>query len=778
VNIVKEKMLQRISPTEIYGDQRSTAPQYSSQGIPFESIVDFVRRRALVILYSALIMTTLGVFYFFLVPAPYTAVASLEIDTRRFQLFQHAENFGEKLIDSAAAVESQLEILKSENIALKVVKKLNLADDPEFGQGNSIPIIGSLLGLRSDTEFARTQNAIKVIENSLKVQRLGMAYIIEINFQSIHSERAAQIANAIAEAYIADQLDSKYEATRQGSKWLEGRLGELRDQLANAQKAIIGYKAENNLLEDTKGRPITEQQLSNLNSQLTATRAKKTEVRTQLDRISKILSNDSSDATTINVAVDIVSNNLLITKLRAQYIENASRESEWSEKYGRDNLTVVNLRNSMRAIGRAVRDELKRTEESLKNDYEAASESEKSLEEQLQKAVVQSQGSDKAQVTLRQLESSAQEYGKLYDNFLSRHTEAVEQQSFAYTEARLITRASPPMRRSYRKTVLIIALFPFAGLFFGVGIGALREFMDRGLRTSSQVETMLGLDCLSLIPLRENDNTNKSWIKYLSAGLDSSPRPTASAGLASSPRPTAHERFGTVNVIDQPFSQFAEAIRSVKLAIDMNGRITEPKVIGLTSSLPNEGKTTISMELAKGIAQAGARVIIVDCDFRNPSLSRAIAPSSTCGILEVLTNKVSLEETMWKHPSTKLALLPASIKLRVANSSEILASAAMKKLFDELRQKYNYIIVDLPPLAPLVDVRPTGHFIDNYVFVIEWGGTSGAIAQHALSTVAHIREKFVGAVLNKVDMKQMSLYDGNRAAFYNNKYYGQYDYTS
>ena len=405
MNIVKEKMLQRIYPTEIYTDQRSAVPQYDSQGISFDSIVDFVRRRALVILYSVLIMTILGVFYFLLVPAPYTAVASLEIDTRRFQLFQHAENFGEKMIDSAAAVESQLEILKSENIALRVVKKLNLADDPEFGQGNSIPVIGRLLGQRSDTESARTRNAIKVIENSLRVQRLGMAFIIEINFQSIHSERAAEIANAIAEAYIADQLDSKYEATRQGSKWLEGRLGELRGQVANAQKAVIGYKAENNLVEDTKGRPITEQQLSNLNNQLTATRAKKTEVRTQLERISKILSNETSDATTINVAADIVSNNALITKLRAQYFENASRESEWSEKYGRDNLTVVNLRNSMRAIGRAVRDELKRTEESLKNDYDAASETEKSLEEQLQKAVVQSQGSGKAQVTLRQLES-------------------------------------------------------------------------------------------------------------------------------------------------------------------------------------------------------------------------------------------------------------------------------------------------------------------------------------------------------------------------------------
>ena len=759
-------MLHGPNPIAIYADQRPAAGQNDSEGISFEFILDFVRRRALVITVFSLLMSIAGAAYFFMVPAPYAAVATLEIDTRRFHLFQHPENLGEKLIDSSAAVESQLEVMKSENILLKVSEKLHLTNDPEFARGYTIPIFGSLLARESIPQSTRTQNTIHVLQSGLTVKRLGMAYIIEIKYQSIHSERAAQVANAIAEAYIADQLDAKYEATRQGSKYLEGRLAELRALVEDAQKAVIGYKTKNNLVEDSQGRLITEQQLTELNRQLATARTKKIEIQAQLDRIRKILNKDSSDSAIVNVTGDIVNNNPLIAKLRAQYLETASRESEWSEKYGRNNLAVVNLQQNMRAVRGAIRDELKRVEDLLNNDYEVASASEKNIEAQLQKAFLQSQSSDTAQVKLRQLEASAQEYKKLYDNFLSRHTEAVEQQAYPYTEARLITRATPPAHRTYRKTLLVVALFPFAGLFLGVGIGAIREFMDRGLRTSSQVEAALGMNCLSLIPLRENGQANTSWLKYLSAGL------------IPSQTSNQTQRFGAVNVIDQPFSQFAESIRSVKMAIDMNGDATEAKVIGLTSSVPNEGKTTISTELAKGIAQAGAHVILVDCDFRNPSLSRTIAPSSTCGILEVLTNKVPLEESMWKHPSTKLVFLPASINLRVANSSEILASTAMKKLFEELRQRYDYVIVDLPPLAPLVDVRPTGQFIDGYVFVVEWGKTSGAVAQHALNTVAHIREKFFGAVLNKVDMSQMSLYDGNKAGFYNNKYYSRYDYTS
>ena len=758
-------MLQRPSPITMYADQGSATPQTESVVVSLQSIFDFARRRAIVLLFPALLTTIAGVVHFYLVPAPYTAVATLEIDTPRFQLFQHPENLGEKVIDSSFAVESQLEVVKSDYILNKVVEKLHLADDPEFGKFNAIPIIGGLLARNSSSQSARTQNAVHALESSLTVSRLGMAFIIQIKFQSIHSERAAQIANAIAEMYITDQLDAKYEATRQGSKYLEGRLTELRAEVEAAQQAVIDYKTKNNLVEDNQGRLITEQQLTDLNHQLAAARAKKTEIKAQLDRVDKILK-DSSDSAIVNVGGDIVNNNALIAKLRTQYLETASRESEWSEKYGRNNLAVVNLQENMRAIRGAIRDELQRIEGSLKSDYEIASESEKNIEGQLQKAFLQSQSSDTAQVKLRQLETSAQEYRRLYDNFLGRHTEAVEQQAFSHTEARLITRAIPPARRSYRKTLLTFALFPFAGLLFGVGIGALREFMDRGLRTSSQVEAALGMECLSLIPLRTNYHNNTSWLNYLSVNLVHGPTFNES------------ERFKGVNVINEPFSQFAESIRSIKMAIDMDGDNKASKVIGLTSSIPNEGKTTISMELAQGIAQAGGHVLLVDCDFRNPSLSREIAPTSKSGIIELLTNRVSLEETMWRHPSLKLAFLPASINLRVANSSEILASTAIRNLFDGLRQRYDYVIVDLPPLAPLVDVRPTGHIIDGYVFVVEWGGTSGAVAQHALKTITDIREKFFGAVLNKVDMSQMSLYDGYRADFYNNKYYGRYDYTN
>ena len=154
-----------------------------------------------------------------------------------------------------------------------------------------------------------------------------------------------------------------------------------------------------------------------------------------------------------------------------------------------------------------------------------------------------------------------------------------------------------------------------------------------------------------------------------------------------------------------------------------------------------------------------------------------MAPSADLGIVDVLSGKVALDQALCKEVYLSMAFLPVRSKSRIAESSELLSSSAMKKLFERLRHSYDYIIVDLPPLAPLADARATTHLVDSYLLVVEWGGTSTSIVRHALRTAPRVYERIVGAVLNKVDMKALSLYDGSRAGYYNNKSYGRYGYT-
>jgi succinoglycan biosynthesis transport protein ExoP len=202
------------------------------------------------------------------------------------------------------------------------------------------------------------------------------------------------------------------------------------------------------------------------------------------------------------------------------------------------------------------------------------------------------------------------------------------------------------------------------------------------------------------------------------------------------------------SVVDCPLAGYAEAMRSIKLAIDLNAMARTNKIIGVTSSLPREGKSTISASLALSIGCTGARVILLDCDLRNPGLTQKLAPGATAGLLEVLAGKSSFADALWMDEAKLTSFLPAAVPSRFAGSSDIFGSKAAKALFDRLRNEYDYTVVDLPPLAPVIDTRATTHLIDSYVFVIEWGGTRIDVVEHALGRAPGVAENVLGVGLS------------------------------
>jgi len=229
--------------------------------------------------------------------------------------------------------------------------------------------------------------------------------------------------------------------------------------------------------------------------------------------------------------------------------------------------------------------------------------------------------------------------------------------------------------------------------------------------------------------------------------------------------------------LDSPFSQFAESLRAVKMAIDLRGLDKPNKAIGLTSALPNEGKSTLAVALARMIALGGGKVLLVDSDLRNPNLSRRLAPVATTGLVEAILGRTALADAIWRDPMTSLHFLPAVSLGRNAHTSDILASPQAEGLFRELRAAYDYVIVDLSPLTPVVDVRATSKLVDSYLFVVEWSRTKIDVAEHALSEARQVHDNVMGAILNKVNMKTMRRYNGYRGAYYGNRYYKRYGYA-
>ena len=744
----------------------------SSPSQTLTSYIEVIRRQfpTMVAIVSACLI--LALLYLFTAAPLFTSTASMVIDTRKVQLFQQQSVLGDIAVDSAT-VETQVEILKSENISLAVIRDLHLIDDPEFtGSGGGLlgTVIGAVGGLFSGgsapSEFEQTRKALERFEKNRTIKRLGLTYVMEIGFTSLDPAKAAKIANAIADAYIVDQLEAKYQATRRASVWLQDRIKELRTQASAAQRAVVDFKTANNIV-DTGGRLMNEQQLAEVNSQLILAHASTAEAKARLDRMNDIVKQEIPDAS----VADALKNDTIV-KLRGQYVDMASKESIWSSKYGSEHLAAVNLRTQMAEIKKNITDELKRIQESYKSDYDIAVTREESIKTSLANVVSESQLTNQAQIQLRELESNAQSYQAMYDNFLQRYMESVQQQSFPITEARVISAATAPLKKSSPKTLIILAAALMGGLMLSFGAAMARELTDKVFRTTGQVEEVLGTNCIAILPSLAPPAGLPSKLPDSLQSKLGGKLAKPKVKLKNSPVPDLL-RY----VVENPLSRFAEAVRSLKVAVDLNSIVRENRVLAVTSTLPNEGKSTLSTNLAQLMAHSGARVLLVDCDLRNPSLSRALVPGAAAGLVDVVAQKVQLDDALTFDPDTSLAILPAGTTSKLLHTNEILASKPMHALITLLRSKFDYVVLDMPPMAPVVDVRVTSSFVDSYVFVVEWGRTKVDVVQHNLRGSPEIQNKLLGVVLNKADTKLLARYESYHGRYYYQKYYARYGYV-
>jgi succinoglycan biosynthesis transport protein ExoP len=719
------------------------------------SLTSILRRQLPVFLILIPSATTLGLLYLLTTPSSYTAVARMVIDTRKVPAFQQQQVMGDMTTIETTAVATQVEVLMSDNVSLAVINDLKLTEDPEFVHP-SAGLIGAIFNLISSTfdsgmgpsEFQLQRRALATFEARRKISRVPMTYVMEISFRSLDPGKAAKIANAISDAYIVDQLEAKYQSTRRASAWLQDRIKSLRADTSANEQALVEFKQNNNILE-SGGKLMNEQQMSEVTSQLIFAHAATAEAKARLGRIQRVMSQDMPNASLADAL-----KNAVIIKLRQQYLEFAGREAIWSKKYGPDHVAAITLRNQMLELRRNIADEMGKIAESYKNDYEIALTRETSIHKSLDSAVADSRITNQAQVHLHELESNAHTARTMYENFLQRYMEAVQQQSFPISEARLITSATPPSTRSHPNTLSVLAVTVSSGMMIAFGIAALREASDRVFRTSAQVEDVLHAKCIAMLP----------HLKPVA------PNATDKQEDAAALRHIERSDNLLHYVVDGPFSQFTELLRSLKVMVDLNSGEAN-RVIGVTSSLPNEGKTTIAANFAAMIAHAGARVILVDADLRKPSLSRTFSPGAAAGLVEVAAGRTALDDAIWTDPTTGLTFLPAGPEsMKLLHPNEILASVAVKSLIDKLRGAFDYVIVDFPPLAPVVDTRTTASFIDSYVYVVEWGRTKIDVVEHSLSNAREVYDRLLGVVLNKANMSVLQRYERYRTTYYYRKY--------
>jgi succinoglycan biosynthesis transport protein ExoP len=414
----------------------------------------------------------------------------------------------------------------------------------------------------------------------------------------------------------------------------------------------------------------------------------------------------------------------------------------------------------MEEYKRLMFEELSRIADSSLSELRIARQREANVEQQVQTANQTSARAGKAQVQLRELQRESDSYKTLYQTFLQRYQEALQQRSFPITDARVISRAQVPGGPSSPKFMLVIIGAALAGIALGVALAVLREFRDRFFRNGEQIQKELSLEYLGSAPLLVERPV------VVGAG--------AAARLSSDGNTEGESQPNLSYVVRNPLTPFAEALRNTKLAVDVSNEGKQCKVVGILSTLPGEGKTTIAINFAELVASQGARVLLIDGDIRSPGATKLLGDRSGKGLVEVLQREIEPRDAIFTVSPTRLAFLPTVPRRRISYSSELLASKAMTETLAWLRQHYDYIVFDLPPLAPVVDSRAIASKIDAFIYVVEWGKTTRSVVRRSLEENDIIDSKCVGALLSKVDRRRFALYQSYGSKERYLKDYGNY----
>ncbi|AZO26327.1 polysaccharide biosynthesis tyrosine autokinase [Mesorhizobium sp. M1B.F.Ca.ET.045.04.1.1] len=749
----------------------STEPEKGEDFIDVERLLGMAARQVKVVAVCAVIGLFLGVIYLQTTPKQYTSFASVLID----------EGLN-KVVDDISAVSatqqtdatilSQIEILSSARLASEVVDKLKLDQNQEFmnpPQSALAKGVGFLRGIvayfrgSAVSELPGIENvdaatreammkaathdyAVLVLQTGLMADRNGRSNVITLGYQSTNPALATAITKAYADAYLADQLNASFDATERAAVWLQGRLTELRQSSQQAAMEVEKFRAEHGLSANSDGQLISGKQLSDLNAQLIIAQADTARASARYQQYKAIVDSGSENAFNDSAIASDQPSSSVIIGLKTRYLAVSKRLQDVEANFGKDHPQAVALAREKADVSAQIFGQLKQITESYRNDFQVAQAREAELRQKITTAAGQSSADNESQVKLRELDQQAQALSTLYQTFLGRYQEASQQQSFPVGKVRIISDANMPLAASSPRTIRVLALSLVLGLMLGAGFGGLNEFNERFFRTGEDVRDRVGLKFLGYLPT-------------IGGGKAKETKPDDLPADGKVTSLSAAERRARMRVsLDAPASMFAETLRNAKIAFDVVMEDKGSRVIGVISVLPGEGKSTVAANLAGLLAANGARTLLIDGDLRNPGLSRSLGMESEQGLMEAVVNGQTWQSVGKVDRQTKLAIIPAVLRGQFSHTSELLGSAGMRRFIENARETFEYIIVDLPPLGPVVDAKAFAPLVDGFVLVTEWGRTPRAMVRSMLESESYVADKIVGAVLNKVELKKLAKY--------------------
>jgi len=659
----------------------------------------------------------------------------------------------------------EIEILRSRGLAERVITDLNLLSQPEFNPALREPEenffgflryldprtwIPGIMGLfeeaktgevvaveptEEEKERRKMVTAVNIFLGKMSAVSTQAPDVINVSFSSWSPELATKVANQIPEAYIVGQLEAKFEATQKVTNWLAGQIEELKQKVEDSERAVEMYRIENDLTE-MAGTGLLAEQLSTINGQLIIARAERAEAEVRLQQMRRLLDENRRG---LETSADVL-NSPVVSQLRSQEADLQRRRSELAVEYGPRHPRMLQVNAELDDLNRRIDAEMEKVLLGLENELERIRLRERSLAESLAELESQSGFASQEGVKLRALEREAEANRALFENFLGRFKETSSTEGMEMADARVLSNAELPRGPSAPNRSRILTVYVLLGLVGSCGLVLALQFLNPGLHSPEQVEHVLGEHVMGMVP-------------KLPAKVE------------------PYEQ-----VLNKPNSGYVEAINSIRVSLKLSDADKTMQAIQVTSSVPEEGKSSLVLSLGITMARAGARVLIVDADLRRSSIEERLGlEREGPGLADlVISDDDDLENFVVHHEETGVDFMRTG-DAKYANATDVFSSRRMAHIIELMKARYDRILFDTPPVMAVADARVLGSMVDTSLFVVRWDKTPRKVSRAALNQLRQAGNDIIGTVLQQVDLKRYGRFGyGDSGYYYHYGRYGKY----
>ena len=670
----------------------------------------------------------------------YEAGGTIEINKPDSSLnFQNSATFNLDYYDPTE-LETELRILQSDLLALQVIRELNLDHRPEYSGQLSTPSASQDPApdpLQSDP--SRASAMVGGFKGNLRVALSPNTRIIEVHYRSPDPQTAANVVNTLMQTYVENNFKARFESTMQASDWLSKQLVDLQMKVETSQEKLVRYQKQHEILGTDEKQNIITAKLDELNKELTLVESDR------MDKESLYRLVESGDPDAIASSAGAVgdgnagsqSASQLLETLRSRQVDLKIQAADLNTQFGPSYPKLSQLNNQLKEIDVQIQAEMKKIASKLHGQYTAALQRENMLRDALEKQKQEANKLNESAIEYTLLKRDVDTNRQLYEGLLEKLKEAGVSAGLKSNNFRIVDSARPPVAPIEPNVPRNLLFALLLGLASGVGLAFLLEGLDNTVRTTEQAQMISGLASLGMIPLGSKTAREGAQAKRLVIA-------------------TSKEAVELVTQV-RPQSQMAESYRALRTSLLLSNLGSPPKVIMITSALPQEGKTTTSINSAVVLAQKGVRVLLIDADLRRPSIHKTLGMGPHSGLSNVLTGSATLEQAITRTPVLpNLFVLPAGTP--PPNPAELLASTNMRDVLAQLREQFDHIVIDTPPSLSVTDAVVLSPRADAVVLVIRSGQTTKQALRRSRDVLVQVNAKVVGVLLNAVDLSSPDYY--------------------